>query len=110
MLRSLVGSEMCIRDRSKPAREVLRHCHGLSPFPGAWCEAEIDGASARLKILRCELVRTDAPPGALLDDKLTVACGKDAIRIVQLQREGKKPMSAADFLRGTPLNPPARFR
>ncbi len=97
-------------DWSKPAREVLRHCHGLSPFPGAWCEAEIDGASARLKILRCELVRTDAPPGALLDDKLTVACGKDAIRIVQLQREGKKPMSAADFLRGTPLNPPARFR
>ena len=41
-------------DWNKPAREVLRHIHGLSPFPGAWCEVEIDGEPVRIKILRCE--------------------------------------------------------
>src|SRR5450432_958838 len=41
---------------NRPAREVLRHIHGLSPFPGAWCEMEIEGALARVKILRCELI------------------------------------------------------
>ena len=96
-------------DWSRPARDVLRHCHGLSPFPGAWCEAEIDGARTRLKILRCELVDIDAPPGMLLDDRLTIACGSGAIRVTQLQREGKRPMSAAEFLRGTPLKPPAKI-
>src|SRR6201986_1224844 len=40
-------------DWNRPAHAVLRHIHGLSPFPGAWCEAPIDGAPARLKILRC---------------------------------------------------------
>ena len=42
-------------DWNMPARTVLRHVHGLSPFPGAWGEIEIDGASSRLKILRCEM-------------------------------------------------------
>ena len=41
-------------DWNRPAREVLRHIHGLSPFPGAWCEMPIDGEPARVKILRCE--------------------------------------------------------
>src|SRR6201985_87767 len=39
-------------DWNKPAREVLRHIHGLSPFPGAWCAMAIDGEPARVKILR----------------------------------------------------------
>ena len=42
-------------DWTNPAREVLRHCHGLSPFPGAWSEIELDGQPVRLKILRGEL-------------------------------------------------------
>ena len=48
-------------------------------------------------------------PGAVLDDHLTIACGEGAIRIVELQRAGKAPMKAVDFLRGTPLKPPARL-
>ena len=40
-------------DWKKSAREVLRHIHGLSPFPGAWCEIPIEGEPARIKILRC---------------------------------------------------------
>jgi methionyl-tRNA formyltransferase len=96
-------------DWNRPAREVLRHIHGLSPFPGAWCEMEIEGALARLKILRCELARGSGAAGDLLDDRLTVACSDGAIRILELQRAGKGAMKADEFLRGTPLKPGARF-
>jgi methionyl-tRNA formyltransferase len=95
-------------DWSKPARDVLRHIHGLSPFPGAWCEMPVEG-EARVKILRCELAKASGPPGDLLDDRLTIACQDGAIRVLELQRAGKAPMRAEDFLRGTPLKPPARL-
>ena len=93
----------------RPAREVLRHIHGLSPFPGAWCELATDAEPARIKILRCEPAKGSGAPGEVLDDRLTIACGDGAIRILELQRAGKAPMKAADFLRGTPLKPPARL-
>jgi methionyl-tRNA formyltransferase len=96
-------------DWNRPARAVLRHIHGLSPFPGAWAEIVLDGAPARIKILRCELVDRSGVSGDLLDDHLTVACGTGAIRILDLQRAGKAPMKAEDFLRGTPLAPPMRL-
>ncbi len=92
-------------DWSRPAHQVLRHIHGLSPFPGAWCEAALTGEPLRLKILRCELAseRSTAVPGTLLDDELTVACGDGALRILELQAHGRQRMTAADFLRGTAL-------
>jgi len=96
-------------DWNRPARAVLRHIHGLSPFPGAWSEFAGDGEAARIKVLRCELASGAGAAGAVLDDRLTIACGEGAIRIVELQRAGKAPMKAADFLRGTPLKPGARF-
>ncbi|MBI5260187.1 MAG: methionyl-tRNA formyltransferase [Bradyrhizobium sp.] len=96
-------------DWNKPARQVLRHIHGLSPFPGAWSEFAGEGDNARIKILRCELVAGSGAPGEVLDDRLGVACGDNAIRIVELQREGKARMKAADFLRGTPVMAGARF-
>jgi methionyl-tRNA formyltransferase len=95
-------------DWAGPARAVLRHIHGLSPFPGAWCEMPIEGGS-RVKILRCELAEGSGAPGELLDDCLTIACKDGAIRILELQRAGRQPMQADDFLRGTPLKPPARL-
>src|SRR6266576_1855129 len=96
-------------DWNKPARAVLRHVHGLSPFPGAWCEIPIEGEPARVKILRCAMADGSGVPGDLLDDHLTVACKEGALRILQLQRAGKQPMKASEFLRGTPLKPPMRL-
>ncbi|MDO9295445.1 methionyl-tRNA formyltransferase [Bradyrhizobium sp.] len=96
-------------DWNRPAREVLRHIHGLSPFPGAWCELAIDGEQVRIKILRCELARGEGAPGDLLDDHMTIACRDGAVRILDLQRAGAKPMKAQEFLRGTPLRPPLRL-
>jgi len=96
-------------DWNRPARDVLRHIHGLSPFPGAWCEMTFDGEPVRVKILRCELTNGSGAPGDLVDENLTIACSEGAIRILELQRAGKAPMKAADFLRGTPLQPPLRI-
>jgi methionyl-tRNA formyltransferase len=96
-------------DWSKPAHAVLRHIHGLSPFPGAWCEMGLEAEPARVKILRCELADGAGAAGDVLDDHLTVACGDGAIRILELQRAGARPMKAEEFLRGTPLKPPMRL-
>jgi methionyl-tRNA formyltransferase len=96
-------------DWDKSARGVLRHIHGLSPFPGAWCEMASEGEQIRVKILRCEIVDGSGMPGELLDDHLAVACKEGALRILELQRAGKAPMKAEEFLRGTPLKPPLRL-
>src|SRR4051794_6139036 len=65
-------------DWHKPAPLVLRHVHGLSPFPGAWCEMPIEGEAVRVKILRCAVADGSGEPGKLLDDHLTVGCGDGA--------------------------------
>jgi methionyl-tRNA formyltransferase len=96
-------------DWNRPAHEVLRHIHGLSPFPGAWCEMPLEGAAQRVKILLCEMASGSGEPGAVLDDRLTIACAQGALRIIDLQRAGRQPMKADEFLRGTPLKPPARL-
>ena len=96
-------------DWNKQAREVLRHIHGLSPFPGAWCEMPLEGAPVRVKILRCQTADGTGAPGELLGDDLTVACKEGALRILELQRAGRQPMKADEFLRGTPLKPPVRL-
>jgi len=96
-------------DWSQPAHRVLRHIHGLSPFPGAWCELRLADETVRLKVLRCEPAAGSGAPGALLDDRLAVACGEGAIRLLEVQRAGKAPMKADEFLRGVPPAPPLRF-
>ncbi|MDZ4395901.1 methionyl-tRNA formyltransferase [Cypionkella sp.] len=80
---------------SKPAAEVDRHIRGLSPFPGAWCE--INGE--RIKLLRSRVAEGSGVAGQVLDG-LRIACGDGAVEITLAQREGKRPMSAADFLNG----------
>jgi methionyl-tRNA formyltransferase len=86
-------------DWSKPWKQVHDHIRGLSPFPGAWFE--IDGA--RVKALRSMKGEGSGAAGTVLDDKLTIACGAGAVRLTQVQRAGKQPMSADEFLRGTPI-------
>jgi methionyl-tRNA formyltransferase len=89
-------------DFGRPAREVHNRVRGLSPAPGAWFEASHEGRTERIKLLRTELLAQapNAPAGTLLDDALAVACGEGAVRLLELQRSGKKPMAAAEFLRG----------
>jgi methionyl-tRNA formyltransferase len=90
-------------DWSKPWRQVHDHIRGLSPFPGAWFELTEGGTPVRVKVLRTTKGEGRGKPGTVLDDKLTVACGDGAVRVLQLQRAGAKAMAAEEFLRGTPL-------
>jgi methionyl-tRNA formyltransferase len=84
-------------DWSRPWQAVHDHCRGLSPFPGAWFE--LPGAG-RIKVLRTTQGEGAGAPGTVLDDRLTIACGEGAVRLIEVQRAGRQPMKAEEFLRG----------
>lgn len=88
-------------DWSRPARDVDCHIRGLSPFPGAWFEAN----GERVKALMSRAVSGKGAPGDVLDcdDRLVIACGDGAVAMLKLQRAGKGAQDAAAFLRGFPL-------
>ncbi len=88
-------------DWSAPAQSVHDLVRGLSPFPGAFTAIDLGKGPERLKVLRTQRVAGDGPPGTTLDDVLTVACGEGAVRLLEVQRAGSKPMRVEDFLRGT---------
>ncbi len=91
-------------DWAKPWPIVHDHIRGLSPFPGAWFEID----KVRVKALRSTKGNGKGAPGTVLDDSLTIACGEGAVRLTQVQRAGKQPMSAEEFLRGTPVKAGAK--
>jgi len=86
-------------DWSKPWKQVHDHIRGLSPFPGAWFEL----GGVRVKALRSTKGAGSGALGIALDDRLTIACADGAVRLTQVQRSGKQPMLAEEFLRGTPV-------
>ena len=96
---SKIGKAETRIDWTRPWKAAHDHIRGLSPFPGAWCEM----AGERVKVLRSTKGEGNGRPGAVLDDNLTIACGEGAIRIVELQKAGGRPMRAEEFLRGTPV-------
>jgi methionyl-tRNA formyltransferase len=100
-----IGKEETHIDWRRPWQQVHDHILGLSPFPGAW----FDLAGTRVKVLRSMRGEGNGAPGTILDDKLTIACGEGAVRLAQVQREGRKPMSAEEFLRGAPVKAGARL-
>ena len=85
------------------AAEVDAHIRGLSPFPGAWFEASGPQGPVRVKALMSQLADGSGAPGEALDDRLRVACGEGAVRLVRVQREGKAAQSPEEMLRGFPL-------
>ncbi len=83
-------------DWSRPAAEVDQLIRGISPFPGAWFEYE----GERIKVLMSTIAEGSGQAGEVLDDALTIACRDRAVQLLQLQRASKKPIAAADLLRG----------
>ncbi|THD82635.1 MAG: methionyl-tRNA formyltransferase [Phenylobacterium sp.] len=90
-------------DWSKPAQEVDRKIRGLSPYPGAWFNLPTDKGPLRVKALLSAFEDADGPPGQVLDDRLLVACGGGAVRLLRVQREGRGAQDAEAFLRGSPV-------
>jgi methionyl-tRNA formyltransferase len=85
-------------DWTLPAEQVDRQIRGLSPFPGAWTMV----GDERLKLLRSRLAQGAGAAGQVLHG-MTIACGSGAVEITEAQREGKRPSSATDLLRGFAL-------
>ena len=85
-------------DWTRPAADLVRQVNGLSPFPGAWCLA----GEERLKLLRAAPAPGNGTPGQVLGG-FTVACGTGALEVLEAQREGKRPMPAAEVLKGLTL-------
>ncbi len=94
---------------ARPASQVHDLARGLSPFPGAFAEIDLGKGRERLKVLRTALAGGAAEPGTLLDGEGTIACAEGAVRLCQVQRAGGKPMSGAEFLRGTKLTPGSKI-
>jgi methionyl-tRNA formyltransferase len=112
-----IGKDEGRIDFSRPAGEVHNLVRGLSPVPGAWFEVTTGGKPERIKVLRAmpadgtetPLGAPNTVPGTVLDDRLTVACGRGVIRVLEVQRAGRKPMAAGELLRGFPLPPGTRL-
>jgi methionyl-tRNA formyltransferase len=96
-----IAKEEARIDWTKPAREVDCQIRGLSPAPGAWCEAK----GERLKILYAEPASGRGAPGEILDAELTVATGDGALRLRRLQRAGRGVLGPEELLRGFALKP-----
>jgi methionyl-tRNA formyltransferase len=100
-----IGKDETRIDWTKPWRDVHNHIRGLSPFPGAWFEI----GGVRVKALRSTRGEGKGVASTVLDDSLTIACGDGVVRLTQVQRAGKQPMAAEEFLRGTKVEPGARL-
>ncbi len=90
-------------DWSLSAQEMRNRMLALTPWPGAWMNWTASDRPRLLKIWRAQIERRQGAPGEVLQaDKtgLVVACGADALRIEQLQLEGGRSMTAAEFLAG----------
>jgi methionyl-tRNA formyltransferase len=90
-------------DWSKPGRELDCKIRGLSPFPGAWFLLPTDKGEVRVKALLSTFEDVDGAPGEVLDDRLLVAAGEGAVRLLKVQREGRGAQDAEVFLRGQPV-------
>ena len=95
-------------DWTRSAVEVRNQIHGLSPWPGAYLEIMNEGRIERIKVLRAALAEGSGDPGTFIDDVGTIACGSAAVRLIEVQRAGKRPMSLGELLRGFAL--PAGLR
>jgi methionyl-tRNA formyltransferase len=108
-------------DWSRPAVALERTIRALNPWPGTWFER----CGERIKVLSATVANSGAgvadggnEPGVVLQgaesssggEALTVACGDGALRLLRLQRPGRSPTDAAEFLRGYPLTQGSRLR
>jgi len=86
-------------DWHKSADELERQVRAFAPVPGAFFLI----GDTRIRVQSARVTRAQGAPGTVLDDALTVACGEGALQLLTVQKAGKAPVSAAEFLRGNAL-------
>ncbi len=88
-----IFKEDCKIDFSRSATEIRNHVRGLSPYPAAWCELDIDGLHfEQVKVFRVETGERK--------DGIVIPCSDGCVSIMELQPAGKKRMDAKSFLNG----------
>jgi len=92
-------------DWRRPAPEIDRQVRAMTPWPGTFAMLGLE----RLGIVRAEPVAGAGEPGTVIEPPLTVACGKGAVRILEAQRPGRRPMAALELARGLRLAPGDRL-
>ncbi|MSO70933.1 MAG: methionyl-tRNA formyltransferase [Alphaproteobacteria bacterium] len=90
---------------TEPARDLARRVRAFAPQPGAFFYL----GDHRIKVFATKLAPGEGPPGTVLDEHPTITCGHGALRLLMLQREGKRVLPAAEFLRGMKLPPGAKL-
>ena len=86
-------------DWSVEANKVIAKINALYPNPGTWFEYK----GSRVKIIKAIEVKENGRPGQILDKKFTIACSKNAIQVLELQKEGKRAMNVTEYLKGNKL-------
>ena len=87
-------------DWTRPAEIIEQQVRAFNPVPGAWFEVN----GERIKLLKADAgIDASGPPGEILDDCLSVACGDGYIRPLKVQRAGRSPMTPGELLRGFPI-------
>lgn len=94
-------------DWRKPATELWNQVRALTPWPGTWCEIPGNGESQILKVWKAEPVAAPAvTPGQVMKaDRagIEVVCGAGALRLLEVQKEGGRRLSAREFIAGNGL-------
>ncbi len=96
-------------DWRRSAKELHNLVRGISPFPGAFFEANLGQGVDRVKVLKTRVEATEGQPGEALDDEGLIGCGSGALRLLRVQRSGKGPMDFAEFARGRSLSRGAKL-
>jgi methionyl-tRNA formyltransferase len=99
-------------DWSRSARDIHNQIRGLYPWPHAYADLEGDRTILLRSAIENEHSAPDGPPGTVIEsrgDRLLVATGHGVLRLLTLQREGRRPVSAREFLAGRPIPAGARF-
>ncbi|MBN1300410.1 MAG: methionyl-tRNA formyltransferase [Melioribacteraceae bacterium] len=97
-----ITKEMCSINWNNPAQKIHNLVRGLTPFPGAYFETK----DSRYKVYSTRVVEnTNSKPGSISteNDKIIIGCAENELEILEIQPEGRKRMSSAEFLRGYKL-------
>ena len=99
----MLTKAMGLIDFTRPAKELDCFVRGMDPWPSAY--TLLSGKT--LKLWKVRAVEGSGKAGSVIDigkESFTIACGEGAIEVLEVQLEGKKRMSAGDFLKGSTLN------
>lgn len=81
------------------AKKIVAQINALNPNPGSWFKLN----DFRVKLIKVKEVKVNGNPGEILKKDLTIACSENSVQVIELQKEGKKPMTVKEFIKGNEI-------